>query len=346
MPNDPKNSLRIKIAGLFGGLVVANILAWIWAWIAFRHYPVSLGTAFLAYSLGLRHAVDADHIAAIDNVTRKLTAEGKRPAAIGIFFSLGHSTIVLLASIGVAVAATTFMPRFNALRDLANVFGTLISSLFLLAIAIVNVVILASVYRTFNAVKAGGSYTEESLDRMLAGRGLLVRLFRPLFALIRKSWQMYIMGFLFGLGFDTATEVSLLGISATQAVQGMPIWSILIFPALFAAGMSLIDTADSILMLSVYAWAFVKPLRKLYYNMAVTSVSVIIALVVCAIEVAGLVSDQLSLRGSFWQIIGVLNDNFGTIGYLIVMVFVLIWIGSVFVYRARNYASLETDKRT
>ncbi|MBX5452861.1 MAG: HoxN/HupN/NixA family nickel/cobalt transporter [Acidobacteriia bacterium] len=344
MSYDAKNGLRIRVAGLFAGLVVANILAWIWALIAFRHYPVFLGTAFLAYSLGLRHAVDADHIAAIDNVTRKLIAEGKRPTTVGFFFSLGHSTIVLLASVGVAVAATTFNARFSAFRDFGNIIGTLISSLFLLGIAIVNVVILVNVYRVFNSVKAGGSYTEESLDRLLAGRGLLTRLFRPLFALIRKSWQMYIIGFLFGLGFDTATEVSLLGISATQAAQGMPIWSILVFPALFTAGMSLIDTADSILMLSVYAWAFVKPVRKLYYNMAVTSVSVVIALVVCAIEVAGLLSDQLSLEGSFWRIIGVLNDNFGTIGYLIITIFVLIWIASVFVYRARNYANLQTDE--
>ncbi|HTW70489.1 MAG TPA: HoxN/HupN/NixA family nickel/cobalt transporter, partial [Acetobacteraceae bacterium] len=185
-------------------LIAANVAAWVWALAIFRHYPVLLGTALLAYSFGLRHAVDADHIAAIDNVTRKLMQDGKRPVAAGFFFSLGHSTIVVLASIAIAATATAFKDRFDALQNVGGVIGTLVSVLFLLAIAAMNVVILGTVYRTFRQVKAGAPYVDEDLNMLLAGRGLLARLFRPMFRLIRRSWHMYPLGFLFGLGFDTA----------------------------------------------------------------------------------------------------------------------------------------------
>lgn len=272
--------MRLKIATLYAVLITANIAAWVWALIAFRDYPVLLGTALLAYGFGLRHAVDADHIAAIDNVTRKLMQDGKRPIGIGFFFSLGHSTVVVLASIAIALTATAFQDRFEAFRSIGSVISTLVSALFLLAIAAMNIVILITVYRTFCRVKAGMPYVDEDLNILLAGRGLLARLFRPMFRMIRRSWHMYPLGFLFGLGFDTATEVGLLGISATQASQGLSIWSILVFPALFTVGMSLVDTTDSILMLSAYGWAFVKPIRKLYYNMTITFVSVVVALLV------------------------------------------------------------------
>ena len=176
-----------------------------------------------------------------------------------------------------------------------------------------------------------------------AGRGLLARLFRPMFRMIRRSWQMYPLGFLFGLGFDTATEVGLLGISAAQASQGLPIWSILVFPVLFTAGMSLIDTTDSILMLGAYGWAFVRPIRKLYYNMTITFVSVLVALLIGGIEALGLVGDQWQLKGPFWDAIGPLNDNFGTLGYLIIAVFVLAWIVAAALYRIRGYDRLEVE---
>ena len=333
--------MRFKIVGLSALLIAANLAAWAWALAAFRHYPVLLGTALLAYGFGLRHAVDADHIAAIDNVTRKLMQEEKRPVAIGFFFSLGHSTIVVLASVAVAATATLFKGRFTALQNIGGVISTLVSVLFLLAIAAVNVVILVGVHRSFRRVKGGEPCGEEDLNMLLAGGGLLARLLRPLFRLIRRSWHMYPLGFLFGLGFDTASEVGLLGISAAQAARGMPVWSILVFPALFTAGMSLVDTTDSILMLGAYGWAFVKPIRKLYYNMTITFVSILVALFVGGIEALGLAADQLALKGRFWDWIGALNGHFGTIGYAIVGIFVVSWVASAVIYRARGYDRLE-----
>jgi high-affinity nickel-transport protein len=341
--NDGAGNLRLKIAGLYLLLIAANLAAWAWALIAFQHRPVLLGTALLAYSFGLRHAVDADHIAAIDNVTRKLMQEGKRPVAVGFFFSLGHSTIVILASVAIAATATAFKNQFGVFQSVGGVIGTLVSALFLLAIAIMNIVILATVYRTFQRVKAGAPYLDEDLNILLAGRGLLARLFRPMFRMIRRSWHMYPLGFLFGLGFDTATEVGLLGISAAQASQGLSVWSILVFPALFTAGMSLVDSTDGILMLGAYGWAFIKPIRKLYYNMTITLVSVIVALLVGGIEALGLVVDQLDLKGPFWDGIGALNDNFGTIGYAIIGVFIVSWIVSSVIYRLRGYDRLEVE---
>jgi nickel/cobalt transporter (NiCoT) family protein len=336
-------NLGTKVVGIYILLIAANVAAWLWALAAFRHYPVLLGTALLAYSFGLRHAVDADHIAAIDNVTRKLMQDGERPVAVGFFFSLGHSTVVVLASVVIAATATAFKDHLGAYQSVGAVIGTMVSALFLLAIAAMNIVILGTVYRTFRRVKAGGRYVDEDLNVLLAGRGLLARLFRPMFRLIRQSWHMYPLGFLFGLGFDTATEVGLLGISAAQAAQGMSIWSILVFPALFTAGMSLVDTTDSILMLGAYGWAFVKPIRKLYYNMTITFVSVVVAVLVGSIEVLGLAGDQFDFKGPFWDSIGALNANFGTIGYLIVAVFAVSWIGSAIIYRVRGYDRLEID---
>jgi high-affinity nickel-transport protein len=341
--NDSGRNLPLKVVGLYTILIGGNVGAWAWALIAFHHHPVLLSLAFLAYGFGLRHAVDADHIAAIDNVTRKLMQEGKRPVAVGFFFSLGHSTIVIMASVAIAATATALKTQFGAFQAVGGVIGTLVSALFLLAIAAMNFVILVTVYRTFRRVKGGAPYVDEDLDMLLAGRGLLSRLFRPIFALIRRSWHMYPLGFLFGLGFDTATEVGLLGMSAAQASHGTSVWSILVFPALFTAGMSLVDTTDSILMLGAYGWAFVKPIRKLYYNMTITFVSVIVALVVGGIESLGLVQDQLALKGFFWDSIGALNDHFGTIGYLIIGIFVVSWAVSAIIYRAKGYDRLEVE---
>ena len=206
-----------------------------------------------------------------------------------------------------------------------------------------NIVILVTVYRTFRKVKNGAPNVDQDLNMLLAGRGTLARLFRPMFRLIRRSWHMYPVGFLFGLGFDTATEVGLLGISAAQASQGLSIWSILVFPALFTAGMSLVDTTDSILMLGAYGWAFVKPIRKIHYNMTITFVSVVVALLVGAIEALGLAGDRFGLKGGFWDGIGPLNDHFGTIGYLIIGVFVPSWVASAVINRARGYDRLEVN---
>ena len=219
--DDAADNLRGRIVAIYAILFAFNIAAWLWASIAFHHYPVLLGTALLAYSFGLRHAVDADHIAAIDNVTRKLMQDGKRPVAVGFMFSLGHSTIVVLGSAAIAGAALALQHRLDAFRNVAGVIGTLVSAFFLFAIALVNLIVLRSIYRTFVRVRRGEPYVEEDLDLLLGSRGLLSRVFRPMFRMITRSWHMYPLGVLFGLGFDTATEIGLLGVSATEASKGL-----------------------------------------------------------------------------------------------------------------------------
>ena len=343
--NDKQENIRGKVTAVYVLLFIFNAAAWLWAVIAFGRYPILLGTAALAYSFGLRHAFDADHIAAIDNVTRKLMQEGRRPVGLGLFFSLGHSTIVVALTIAIAITATALQDRFEAFKSFGGIVGTLVSALFLFAIAIANIIVLASVWRTFQTVKRGGRFVEEDLDLMLANRGLLGRLFRRFFRLIERSWQMFPLGVLFGLGFDTATEVGLLGVSATQASQGLSIWSILVFPALFTAAMTLIDTTDSLLMLGAYGWAFIKPIRKLYYNLTITAVSVIVAVIIGGLETLNLIGDQLGLTdgGGFWGAIGSLSDNFGTLGYLIVGVFLAAWAISYVVYRINRYDEIEVS---
>ncbi len=339
--SDRETSLPRKIAGVYGVLVTANVLAWLWALIAFHDYPVLIGTAFLAYTFGLRHAVDADHIAAIDNVTRKLMQRGKRPVGVGLFFSLGHSTIVVLASAAIALATTALAGRFADFKVVGGVIGTSVSVMFLFLVAAANCIILCSVYRTFQRVRRGGDYVEEDIDRLLAQRGLLGRVFRPMFHFVSQSWHMYPLGVLFGLGFDTATEVGLLGISAAEASKGLPIWSIMVFSALFTAGMSLIDTTDGVLMLGAYGWALSRPVRKLYYNLTITFVSVVVALLIGGIEALGLVADRMNLEGPFWSFISTLNDNFGSLGYLIIAIFVGSWLISIAIYRLGRFDRLE-----
>ncbi len=345
VPGGAYGGVRQRIGMICVLLAVANIGAWVWALAAFRHYPLLLGTALLAYGLGLRHAVDADHIAAIDNVTRKLMQAGQRPVGVGFSFSLGHSTVVVVASVAIAATATALNGRLAAFRSVGGTIGTAVSAAFLLGIAVLNCFILVTVYRAFRRVRSGGTYVEEDLDALLGGGKLLARIFRPLFGVIRRSWHMYPLGILFGLGFDTATEIGLLGISAAEASKGMPIWSILVFPALFTAGMSLVDTTDSVLMLGVYGWAYTKPVRRLYYNLTLTAVSVLVAVLVGGIEALGLLGDKLTLRGAFWNEIGALTSNFGRLGYLIVAVFAVSWVVAVIVYRLKGYDALDEAGR-
>ena len=328
---------------MYSLLIGANVAAWIWALVAFHTHPVLLGTALLAYAFGLRHAVDADHIAAIDNVTRKLMQQGKRPVSVGFFFSLGHSTIVFGLSVVIALTSVAIKNHFDSFEAIGGVIGTAVSAFFLLAIALANIMVLISVYQTFQNVRRGGRFTDESLNLILSKRGFFGRIFRSLFQLIEHGWQMYPVGFLFGLGFDTATEVGLLGISATGATRGLPIWSILVFPALFTAGMALVDSTVSILMLNAYGWAFVKPIRKLYYNMIITLVSVLVALLIGGIEVLGLIGDRLKIHGVVWDMISSLNNNFGIIGFIIIGVFVVSWAVSIIIYRRNRYDEIEVN---
>lgn len=334
-------SLRRSIAAVYAVLLLINLVAWAWAVLIFRHQPVLLGTALLAYGFGLRHAVDADHIAAIDNVTRKLMQEGKRPVTVGFFFAMGHATVVIIAAAAIALTASAL--HFDHAK-IGGIISTSVSSAFLFAIAVMNLLIFFSVWKTFRHVSRGGEFVEDDFDLLLNKRGFAARLFRPLFALIRRSWHMFPLGFLFGLGFDTATEVAVLGISATQAAKGVSIWSIMVFPALFAAGMALIDTTDGILMLGAYDWAYVKPIRKLFYNMTITLVSVVIAVLIGGIEALGLMMQQMQLTGPFWDVIGLLNNNFNNLGFIIIGIFIIAWAGSVFVYRYKDYDSLEIKR--
>ncbi|SHF17482.1 HoxN/HupN/NixA family nickel/cobalt transporter [Acidocella aminolytica] len=332
-----------RVRAMYLCLVLTNIGLWGLALALFRHYPLLLGTALLAYSFGLRHAVDADHIAAIDNVTRKLMQQGKRPVGVGLAFSLGHSTIVFGLSAVAAATAAAIQGKFDALSSWGGIIGTTVSGIFLFGIALMNLIILASIIKTFQHVKAGGAYADEDLDILLAKRGFFARIFRRLFNMVNHSWQMYFVGFLFGLGFDTATEVGLLGISAAAASNGLPIWSIMLFPSLFAAGMALIDATDSILMLGAYGWAYLNPIRKLFYNITITAVSVLVAVLVGGIETLGLIQNQYHFTGWFWDKIAKLSGDavFGLLGYGIVGIFIAAWAISVAIYKFNRYDEIE-----
>jgi high-affinity nickel-transport protein len=339
--DDNAGDVRMRIAAVYALLIGANIASWVVALVTFQARPALIGTALLAYSFGLRHAVDADHISAIDNVTRKLMQEGKRPITVGFFFSLGHSTIVVALSVFIAFTATSIKQSFPRLQSVGGLVGTSVSALFLYLIAAINILVLVEILRTFRALRAGEGYDPQSLDDFLSQRGLIGRFCKPLLRLIRKSWQMYPLGLLFGLGFDTATEVGLLGIAAIEAGRGLPIYAILIFPLLFTVGMSLVDTSDGVLMLGAYGWAFVQPIRKLYYNMNVTLVSVLVALLVGTIEALGVLSNQFKLVGAFWDGLSHLSDNFGLLGFVIIGIFILSWVVSTVVYKIRRYDELD-----
>ena len=342
--DDQPSLIKMKIAITYAFLIAANIAAWTWALIAFVDRPVLLGTAFLAYMFGLRHAFDADHIAAIDNVVRKLMQDGKAPYSAGFFFSLGHSTLVILASIAIAAMATAMQGKLDTFHNIGGVIGTTLSSLFLLIIGIANLFILKGIWSAFVRARRGERIIDEDLDTLLAGRGLVTRIFRPVFRVVSRSWHMYPIGFLFGLGFDTATEIGLLGISAAQTAQGVPFGTILVFPALFTAGMSLMDTTDSVLMTGAYGWAFINPIRKLWYNLTITAASVVVALFIGGVEALGLIGDKLGLAGDFWGIIGGLNDNLANFGFAVVGIFIASWIVSALIYRAKGFDSLQVGQ--
>ena len=340
--SDPQaRGLKNRVLGIYGILAAFNIAAWIGAFIAFRGQPLLLSTGLIAWGFGLRHAVDADHIAAIDNVTRKLMQENKRPVTVGFFFALGHSAVVLIVAALVAATSGMLKAHFDSMATFGNLFGTLVSAAFLFILAAINIVILRGIWRAFRQLRTRGTFDAEDLDLLLSNRGFLARIYRPLFRIVSQSWHMLPIGFLFGLGFDTATEVSLLGISAAEAAKGLSIWSVLMFPVLFAAGMTLVDTTDGVLMLGAYQWAFIRPIRKVYYNLTITLVSVIVALLIGGIEALGLLGDELSLKGSIWSLLDSLNNNLNTLGFVVIGVFVASWLISVAVYRIAGYDRIE-----
>jgi high-affinity nickel-transport protein len=331
--DDASADQRAKIGAVYVVLLAANGLVWTWAMIALAGRPTLLGTALLAYVLGLRHAVDADHIATIDNVVRKLMQEGKRPFSVGLFFSLGHSLSIALAVAAIAATAFALQGRFQEFKSIGSAIGTGASAFFLLAIAVINLVIVRSVWQSFLKARRGEPVAEQELDLLLSGRGLLARIFRPLFRMVSRSWQMFPVGFLFGLGFDTATEISLFAVAASQASGGMTFGTIMIFPALFTAGMTLVDTTDSVLMVGAYGWAFLNPIRKIWYNLTITAISVVVALLIGGIEALGLIADQLGLEGRFWDMIGNINGGLANFGYLVIGIFLASWAVSYLFYR-------------
>jgi len=338
--SESSGDVRSRVIGIYTFLIAFNVIAWILAFVAFANSPALLLIALTAYTFGMRHAFDADHISAIDNVTRKLMQENKRPVAVGFFFSLGHSTVVVLLTVLIAIAAVA-VKNFNYLKSIGGLIGTSVSALFLFLIAIINIIVLLDIYKAFRDVRKGGVYNDKSIDESLDNRGIMGRFFRPVLKMTDESWKMYPVGFLFGLGFDTATEVGLLGIAATSVGKGVPVAAILIFPLLFTAGMSLLDTTDGILMLGAYGWAFVKPMRKLYYNLNITLVSVIVAVVVGSLEALNILATELNLSGPFWAWIGSLNDHFGDIGIFIVVLFIVSWAVSTIIYKVKKYDDME-----
>ena len=324
---------RRRVLGLGGAVGGLHVLG-IGLVIAYApRYPVLGGLAVLAYSFGLRHAFDADHIAAIDNTTRKLQADGHRPLGVGFFFSLGHSTIVLVLSLGLAIAAGAVHSALPALQVYGGTIGAAISGLFLLMIGALNLVVLTGIVQVGRELRSG-RYDEKALEAQLDKRGFMTRFFgRPL-RMVRSERQMYPIGVLFGLGFDTATEVGLLAITAGAATGRIAPLAILALPILFAAGMSLMDTADGVFMAKAYSWAFASPVRKLYYNITVTTLSVFVALLIGTIELAQVLSNKLGLSGGFWSWLQGLD--FSTLGYAIVALFALTWLVALAIWKWRR----------
>ena len=303
------------------------------------------GTGFLALTLGMRHAFDADHISAIDNTTRKLMAEGQRPMGVGFFFSLGHSSVVtalaIILNFGIKSVGAQVKDDNSALHHYTSLIGTSVSGAFLVLIALLNLVVLISVLKVFGAMRQG-TYNESELEKHLDSRGFMMRFFGPIARRIDKSWKMYPLGILFGLGFDTATEVALLVLAGSSVVAGLPWWAILSLPMLFAGGMSLLDTIDGSFMNFAYGWAFSKPVRKVYYNIVITGLSVIVALFIGGLEVAQVLAQQLGLTGGFWNY--ALGFNINKAGFIIVMMFVAVWGGALLIWRFGKIESRWHDR--
>jgi high-affinity nickel-transport protein len=336
--NSARTPAGVRLASLFGAVALLHLLGWgILLVLVGPRYPAMVGLAALAYTFGLRHAFDADHISAIDNTTRKLLQSGKQPLGVGFFFSLGHSTVVFVIALALAFA-TQFVLRnlvsgSGELHSLGGLIGAGVSGVFLLVIGLINLAILLDIVRLFRNMRLG-QYDRQSLETELVAGGLMTRLFGRLFALITASWQMYPVGVLFGLGFDTASEIALLAVTAGAAAQHLPLYAIICLPLIFAAGMSLMDTADGAFMARAYGWAFSNPVRKVFYNMTVTGLSVFVALFVGLVEVAQILVQLLKLHGGVFDFIARLD--FGYMGFIIVGAFVLTWVLAFAIYRTRH----------
>jgi high-affinity nickel-transport protein len=332
---------RRRLGGMFGFIGLLHVVG-AGLLIAAVHggYQLSskstfgIGTGILAYTLGMRHAFDADHIAAIDNTTRKLMGEGKRPMGVGFFFSLGHSSVVFLLTValglGVKSVGVGLSNQNSGLHKWGGLVGTLVSGSFLYLIAALNLVVLVGIVRVFVEMRRG-SYDDAELERQLQQRGMMMRFFGPLARSIDTSWKMYPLGFLFGLGFDTVTEIAFLVLAGTSVAEGLPFWALLSLPILFAAGMSLLDTIDGSFMNFAYGWAFSKPVRKVYYNITITALSVGVAFFIGSLELCQVLAQRLHLDGGFWSYANGFNLN--TAGFWIVGSFVAVWAFAVALWR-------------
>ena len=325
---------KMKIVAIYVPIVAATIFGFAASTIIGNMSIPLAGLGVAAYVFGLRHGVDADHIAAIDNTTRKLMEEGKRPLTVGTWFSLGHSTIVVGMILALVISTRAIAGSIPGLQSAGAIIGTSVSGTFLAIIGLINVVIALGIYRTYKQLRAG-QLDEAQLEDTLNKRGFLNRYFAPLFKIVRKPWQIYPIGVLFGLGFDTASEVALIAISVGVGVSSsVPIWMILVLPFMFTCGMVLVDTTDSITMRMAYGWAFLKPIRKIYYNLTITVISVLVAFVIGGVELLQVLSGQLGFSGSFWNWLGSLD--FETLGYGIIAIFVVSWVVSIGVYKYKR----------
>jgi nickel/cobalt transporter (NiCoT) family protein len=336
----------IRLGGFLSAVGLLHVLGWGLFLYYARSAPALAGLGMLAYTFGLRHAFDADHIAAIDNTTRKMLAQGRKPMGVGFFFSLGHSTIVLALVAGLAAATRLVDSHIPAFQTYGGLIGASVSGTFLWVIGILNLIVLIDIVRIFRAMRTG-AYDEIQLERHLHDRGLMNRfVFGRLSRAVTKSWHMYPLGVLFGLGFDTASEVGLLAVSAGVATHAVPAAAVLSLPILFAAGMSLLDTADGAFMSHAYGWAFANPVRKVYYNITVTGLSVVVALMIGTVELLQVASARLQLTGGAWDWLNALD--FELLGYAVIGAFVATWAISLAVWKlhhveARWSANLEPD---
>lgn len=326
---------RLLVLLIYLGIASITLAGFIASNSVGQSYVLLAGLGLVAYVFGLRHGVDADHIAAIDNTTRKLMQEGKRPLTVGMWFSLGHSTIVVGLIVSLVLATRAVVGAIPALQNVGSVLGTTVSGAFLWLIGIINVVIVIEVYRVFRGLREG-KLNESHLEELLNNRGFMNRYFGHLFKLITKPWQIYPVGVLFGLGFDTASEVALIAISVGVGVSSaVPVWMILVLPLMFTCGMVLVDTSDGVAMNLAYGWAFLKPIRKIYYNLTVTIISVLVAFLIGGVELLQVLSSELNLSGGFWGWLG--RVDFETMGYGIVGLFVGCWLVSIGFYRYKRF---------
>ena len=332
---------RRRVVILYAFLALINVGAWAWALAAFHDFPALLGVAVVVYGLGLRHAVDADHIAAIDNVTRKFVQQGRPSVSVGFWFAIGHSAVVIIATAAVIYAASS-LKGIEAYRDVGGTISASVSSLFLFGLAAMNLWILGGIIAAFRRLRAGERLDGADMDMLPRAGGLVSRLLQGLFRCIGKPWHMAPMGFLFGLSFDTATEVALFGLAATQTAHGLSPITAMVFPLLFAAGMSLLDTTDGLFMIGAYKWAVVEPARKLYYNLLITLMSIAVAVFIGGVQVAGLLSGPSGDGSPLISAAAHLSTSFNALGIAVVATFALSWLLSVIIFKRLLPAAAAT----